>query len=120
VLEEYARVGDNRVVKYLATLILFGAVCLAGGDRRPACNAKVQGQFWPEEANSNHDAARRLYQSGELEMCSLEVWKYKWEHISVNVRDLGKARRTAASSPAQHLPGTADTRSADGASASSR
>jgi hypothetical protein len=107
-------------VKYLATLILFGAVCFAGENRRPVCNAKVQGQFWPEEANSDRDAARRLYQSGELEMCSLQVWKYKWEHISVNVRDLGKSKRTAASSPARHLPGTADTRGAEGASASSR
>ena len=36
------------------------------------------------------------YQSGELELCSLGLWKYRWEHVSVNVRNLGKGERTSA------------------------
>lgn len=29
-------------------------------------------------------------------MCSLVVWKYKWEHLSVNVRDLAKETRSTS------------------------
>jgi|SRR5450631_3468820 hypothetical protein len=84
-------------MRYVALLILFGVACSAGDARKPVCNARKQGQFWPEEANFDHDAARQLYQRGELEMCSLAVWKYKWEHMSVNVRDLTQRRRPLAS-----------------------
>ena len=86
-------------MRYVAFLILFGALCFAGQARKPACNARSQGQFWPEEANFSKDAARQLYRRGELEMCSLVVWKYKWEHISVNVRDLAKGRHFLTSEP---------------------
>jgi hypothetical protein len=95
----YLRVGDNIAMRYVASIILFGAMCFAEQARKPVCNASNQGQFWPEEANTSRDAARQLYQRGELEMCSLAVWKYKWEHISVNVRDLAKARRPSTSEP---------------------
>jgi hypothetical protein len=84
-------------MKYIALFTLWGAMCFARQDPKPACNAKMQGQFWPAEANSDRQAIRRLYQSGELEMCSLEVWKYRWEHISVNARDVEKQRRAQAS-----------------------
>jgi hypothetical protein len=84
-------------MKYVALLSLFGAMAFAGQDGKPACNAKIKGQFWPEQANRDREAARQLYQTGELEMCSMVVWKYRWEHISVNIRDLGKGRHTLAS-----------------------
>src|ERR1700733_4820090 len=103
-------------MRYAAALILFGAMCFAGVNGKPACNARNQGRFWPDEANSNHDAARRLYQSGELEMCSCIVWKYRWEHISVNVRDLGPAKRAAGATPTQRLPVAAATRDKDDSS----
>lgn len=83
-------------MKYVAFIALFGAICFAEEARKPVCNARNQGQFWPAEANVSKDAVRRLYQQGDLEMCSLAVWKYKWEHISVNVRDLASAKRPAA------------------------
>lgn len=66
---------------------------------KPACNVRNHGQFWPDEANRNAEAARRLLQQGDLEMCSLEVWKYKWEHMSVNVRDLAKGKHSLTSEP---------------------
>ena len=93
------RVGDNRFMKYVTLAALFGAICFAGETPRPACNARSQGQFWPAEANSSPEAARRLSQSGELAMCSLVVWKYKWQHLSVNVRDLAKAGRPSGAKP---------------------
>jgi len=77
-------------MKFVVLIFLFGMVCPAEQTGKPACNSKNQGQFWPEEANSNHAAARLLYQRGELEMCSLAVWKYRWEHLSVNARIAAK------------------------------
>jgi hypothetical protein len=84
-------------MKYIALFSVFGAMSLAQHADKPACNAKIQGQFWPQEANSDRFAARKLYQSGELEMCSIDVWKYRWEHISVNIRGLEKRRRSVTS-----------------------
>jgi len=102
-------------MKYMALFTLFGAMSFAGQDGKPACNAKLQGHFWPEQANWDHEAARQLYQTGELEMCSMVIWKYRWEHISVNVRDLGKGRHTApaestASSPTPKTEDVAATK----------
>ncbi|HYL73641.1 MAG TPA: hypothetical protein VEU96_05520 [Bryobacteraceae bacterium] len=83
-------------MRYAAAFILLGTMLFAEEAQKPACSAKTLGQFWPEDANVSRDAARQFYQSGELEMCSMVVWKYKWKHISVNVRDLGKGKRPAA------------------------
>jgi hypothetical protein len=84
-------------VKNVAFLVLCGPICFAQEPRKPVCNASVQGQFWPQEANLSQDAAQRLYQLGELERCSLAAKKYRWERLSVNVRDLAKSKRPAAS-----------------------
>ena len=98
-------------MKYVAFIALLGAMCFAGEARKPVCHAANRGQFWPEEANASRAAARQLYQSGQLEMCSLVVWKYKWERLSVNVRDLVKKHpstsepgKTAENRPASLLP----------------
>jgi len=85
-------------MKYVALVVLFGVISLAAEQApKPTCNEKRQGQLWPEEANSDHAAARLLYQRGELEMCTLVVWKYRWEHLSVNARDMAKERHPFAS-----------------------
>jgi hypothetical protein len=85
-------IRDNTLMKYIGLITLFGAMAFAGQPRKPACNAKVQGQFWPTEANTDRQVKHELYQSGELEMCSLVVWKYKWKRISVNVHELLKGK----------------------------
>jgi hypothetical protein len=77
-------------MKFAAFTVLIGALCFAGPAQKPVCKVGNRGQFWPAEANFNRDAARQLYQSGELEMCTLVVWKYKWEHVSVNVHNVAK------------------------------
>ena len=84
-------------MKYMALITLFGAMSFAGQDGKPACNAKLQGQFWPEQANWDHVAARQFYQTGELEVCSMATWRYRWQQISINVRNLGKGRHNVAS-----------------------
>src|SRR5260370_1319712 len=81
-----------RAVRYVASIALFATLCLAEQPRKAPCNASHAGQFWPEEANVDREAAHRLYQQGKLEMCSLAVWKYRWESISVNVRGPGTAK----------------------------
>ncbi len=73
-------------MKYAACLALFTALCYGEPAKKPVCNATNRGQFWPEEANSSREAARRFYQGGELELCALGVWKYRWERMSVNAR----------------------------------
>ena len=85
-------------MKIVSLIAFFGAICLAQDAQKPVCNAKTQGQFWPAEANSGPDAVRRLTQSGEIEMCSQGVWRYKWEHLSVSVRDLAKGKDPAPQS----------------------
>ena len=90
---------ENKVMRYMVFLALITAIGLAGQDKKPACNAGNQGRFWPLEANSSQHAARELYQSGTLEVCSQVVWKYKWERMSVNVRDLTKERHSSTSAP---------------------
>jgi hypothetical protein len=96
------RVGDNAVMKLAACMALFASLCLAQEIRKPACNAKTEGQFWPEEANSSQEAVRRFSQSGELEVCSAAGLKHKWKRLSVNVHDLAKGKKS--SSPPSKKP----------------
>jgi len=85
-------------MKRLPALALFGILCFADQPTQPECNAANHGRFWPEEANSDRALARKLYQSGELEMCSVAppkytiYWKYKWQHISVNAHSASKTK----------------------------
>jgi hypothetical protein len=81
-------------------LIAFSAaICFAQEAPKPICNAKTQGQFWPAEANSNPQAVRRYTQSGELELCARGLWKYKWEHLSINARDFAKSKHPTPPQP---------------------
>src|SRR5271165_980173 len=57
--------------------------------RKPNCTTAIHGRFWPEAANSDSRAARRLAQCGALEMCSGK-WRLKWKPVAVNIRQLGK------------------------------
>ena len=78
--------------------IIVSAILAAGGfpgpsqqqPRKPACNAAAAGRFWPDRANSDPTAARKLSQCGALEICSAGVWKFRWQPATVNIRQLGK------------------------------
>ncbi len=63
---------------------------------KPACKAGNNGEFWPREANGNHAAFQQAYQNGELQMCTLVVWKYKWQYLSVNIHDKDHTRHSTA------------------------
>jgi hypothetical protein len=79
-------------MKYAVLMALLCALCFAGDEAKPACNAKNRGKFWPEEANADRIAAQRLYAQGELEMCSQAVWKYRWQHLSIDVHALAQGQ----------------------------
>jgi hypothetical protein len=88
-------------MNYLAAILLLVATHTAEAGKKPACNAAHHGRLWPAEANGSTEAARQFYQRGELEMCSLDVWKYKWQRLSVNVHELSKRTQQASNSAAQ-------------------
>jgi hypothetical protein len=72
-------------MKVAASLFLSAALACAAPNEKPACKAGNNGQFWPPEANSGHAAFQHFAQSGELQICTLVVWKYQWEFLTVNV-----------------------------------
>jgi hypothetical protein len=78
-------------MKYVATIFLLGTIC-AAEEQKPACNASNHGRFWPQQANTSAETAQKLSRRGELEMCSLVVWKYRWQKLTVNARDLARKK----------------------------
>jgi hypothetical protein len=80
-------------MKLTVVLSLFCAIAFAEKPQRPVCNAETRGQFWPAAANADRDAARKFVQQGELQMCTVHRWRYKWKSLSVNVRDLKRAKQ---------------------------
>lgn len=94
-------------MRFAVLLALAGVLSFAQDSSRPACNRDRHGHLWPEEANASHEVARQFYQSGELEMCSLVVWRYKWEHLSINVQQKSlstKHSRATAQAPTTLAP----------------
>ena len=63
----------------------------------PPCNAPNRGRLFPEQANTDAAFARQAGRCGELQMCSLGVWKYAWVPLTVHITQLGKARNHEAS-----------------------
>ena len=88
----------------LVTALLAAGALAKSSDRvdRPVCTVAIHGQFFPAAANSDAVAARQLAQCGALEICTRSGWKYKWQPVAVNVRQLGKA-------PQQPTPACAAT-----------
>jgi hypothetical protein len=85
-------------MKSLPAIAVLALLCSADPIPQPECTEANHGRFWPEEANADRALARRLYQSGELEMCSLTppkysiYWRYKWQHVSVNAKTAAKVK----------------------------
>ncbi len=93
-----------RFMKYVAFVVLAGAVCFAEQPQervlspKPVCSAANKGNLWPDAANSSPDAGLALIERGELERCTLVHatigMKYKWQRLSVNARELAKEKQT--------------------------
>lgn len=85
------------MLKLAVLLTLACATCFAASDAdRPVCNKKNAGELWPPEAGTDRAAFWRLSQSGELEVCSRAPWHYRWQSLTVNVRNLAVRRGTQA------------------------
>jgi hypothetical protein len=75
-------------------LISFVAVgcAWAGEPEKPRCNAQHRGELWPATATPGSDQS--------LQMCTLDVWKYRWEPVTVSVSQLSKERKREKASKA--------------------
>lgn len=80
-------------MRWVFGLLFLSMIAFAGGGHKPACNKANHGRYWPEAANDSPAVAREMMQRGQLEMCSLAVWRYRWELMSVNVRQISKSKQ---------------------------
>lgn len=60
---------------------------------KPLCNQKTEGRMWPTVANEDQRMFLSLARAGTLEMCVQSEWGYKWERMTVNIR---QAKRKGA------------------------
>ena len=89
-------VAKDAAAKWMLMSVLCGWACFAEESARPACNARNNGQFWPEQANTNHAAARRAERCGELQICAPSQWRYRWQPLTVHISQLGKGSKREA------------------------
>ena len=82
-------------MRTLAALLLCTAIGFASDSVRPQCNSRNRGRFWPEEANRSGAAARQAARCGELQMCTIGLWRYGWQNLTVSY-----ARLASTSNPA--------------------
>jgi hypothetical protein len=82
------------MISRLLLLTLTAAMLGSAEAPKPECNAKSHGMFWPDAANSDRAVMRRAADCGELEMCSLGLWRYRWTPLTVR-----------ANSPCTAMPG---------------
>ena len=113
-LQPAYRLKPYMLPKWAGTALLLAACAAfsrAEDAYRPACNQKNAGLMWPEAANRDHMVRARAAHCGELEMCTRDVWHYRWKPLTVRVDQLpgGNGLRKpsgceAAPEPAQHSP----------------
>lgn len=74
--------------------ILSLAIVFADGPERPACNAATLGKLFPTQANGNHQLTNKLFNCGELQVCTRGRWKYRWSPLSVRIDQLARDGRS--------------------------
>lgn len=67
--------------------VLFLATCFGHDGAKPACNTQTRGDLWPSARTNNPCVA--------VEMCTLHIWKYRWEKITMPVGLLAKKEKPA-------------------------
>src|SRR5215469_15401923 len=81
------------LVRRLLTPTVVMVCCFAQQSGKPACTARTQGMAWREQNARNA--------CGEIQVCTLNVWKYRWQPVTVHVSQLAKnpkERRSACPS----------------------
>jgi hypothetical protein len=66
------------------------AMSFAESPDRPACNAVTLGKLFPTQANGNHQLTNKLFNCGELQVCTRGRWRYRWSPLSVRIDQLTK------------------------------
>lgn len=63
------------------------AVVQLGADevKKPPCTEATQGRVWVERSEQGRPV--------RTEVCSLEVWRYRWTQVTVQASELGKKRK---------------------------
>jgi len=85
--------AENKPMHWILMAAMVTAGSLPRGSRpveRPVCSVQLHGKYWPDAANADMRAARKLAQCGALEICTDTGRRYKWKPVTVNVRQLGK------------------------------
>lgn len=77
-------------IRLICSLLLLADLPGRGGelDKRPSCNADQLGRFWPASANDSRQSVYELSKTGELELCTRGIFRYRWEALTVSYKDL--------------------------------
>jgi hypothetical protein len=77
----------------LVPMLALGAL-MGGEPQKPVCNAQNRGRLWPE------GAARGTCRS--VEICTVDVWKYRWEPVTISVSQLSRGTKRKSGCAADH------------------
>ena len=80
-------------MRWFVALVLLAIPCCAGEAGKPPCNKQNRGRLWPDQANTDPAALKQAGQRGELQMCTLGAFRYRWQPLTVHVSQLGKGRQ---------------------------
>ena len=70
------------LMRWLAIALLTAACSQGNEPRKPPCNARNRGELWPKSTDRSDQRP--------IEMCTLNVWKYHWEQVTVSISQLAK------------------------------
>jgi hypothetical protein len=76
------------------------ACCFAEQVKKPACDKQHQGMAWPEQ-----DARSACT---EIEVCTVGVWKYRWQPVTVHVSQLAKDPKLRGTCKSTEVRGSPD------------
>jgi hypothetical protein len=111
------------LLKWMVFFILLGAStgnCFSADPARPACNKKTAGKYWPEAANHDHKAFTKLAKCGELQMCFRDIWRYKWEFLTVRLDQLRGGSHFVKPAGCEVLPDPPAEETADSVASSTK
>jgi hypothetical protein len=82
--------------KWMLIPLLLAASAYATEPRKPACNSRNHGSVWVGQTTKSG--------RGPTEMCSLQVWKFRWTPLTVDVSQLAKESSHKAPRQSQPAP----------------
>lgn len=71
---------------------------------KPACNAENLGRMWPDAANNDRRLFTKLARCGALQVCTRQVWRYRWESPTVTLDQLREGATPARPGACEESP----------------